>query len=362
MAVVIVGLAASAAPARAQFYVVPGPYDGTWGGYGGWGSTVQGDVAWGLGVWAAGAGAYNALTAQAEAIDAATLFRSNQYLFLAQRDANRRYWGRQRARQDEIVAVREATRRRLRERPDAHDVNSGNALNMVLDDLETPRISLHNLKWSKARLDGSLVRDLPLQYAPAAITITVASLLSDRPPAALTAPGAADQGQALAGLAARLRADIEGRTSLPPEALVLAIEQVRAARAQLETVLPPASPARREAETYLEGLAILCGLLGSPAAPVFRAGTGGRPETDLVGLIEAMELQGFRFGVARTPRQRSVYAALYPLLASLRDEAGVARGATRPHRPRRGDLAAAGSPATPLLDPAISRDCIARTH
>ena len=78
-------LALPAGEARSQYY----PYGRGWGGggFGGWGSTVGGDVARGMGAFAAGAGTYNIETAQANSIDANTLASINQYMYLSSLEA-----------------------------------------------------------------------------------------------------------------------------------------------------------------------------------------------------------------------------------------------------------------------------------
>jgi hypothetical protein len=159
-----VALALSAAPARAQLYGGYGPWYGYggWGGYGWGGSTVQGDIAGGLGEFALGAGIFNELTAEAGAIDADTLMRLNQFVFLAQQEANLRNLQRRRAIRDAIVRAGERTYRRLRDDPDAHDIATGDALNAALDDLSNPRVSLNVLKRARVRLGGRVLRDIPL--------------------------------------------------------------------------------------------------------------------------------------------------------------------------------------------------------
>src|SRR3954451_24588408 len=77
------------AEARAQvgygYYPGYGAY-----GWGGWTGTVQGNIARGLGYFNMAVGAYNRQTAIANAINADTVMRWNQYVYLAQREANRR--------------------------------------------------------------------------------------------------------------------------------------------------------------------------------------------------------------------------------------------------------------------------------
>src|SRR3954467_5523933 len=54
---------------------------GGWGGWGGAGSTVQGSMASGMGNFAAGAGSYNAQTAQARSVNAQTAMQFNDYMY-----------------------------------------------------------------------------------------------------------------------------------------------------------------------------------------------------------------------------------------------------------------------------------------
>ena len=78
-------LASAASDVRAQ-------WNYNWGGWGGGASTVQGDIAHGMGVFAAGAGQYNQQTAIANSINANTAMRVNQYMFTAQQEANQRQY------------------------------------------------------------------------------------------------------------------------------------------------------------------------------------------------------------------------------------------------------------------------------
>jgi hypothetical protein len=309
IATVTVTLATQAMPARAQFNVIfPG-------------STVQGDILRGDGESAYGWGLYNHHSALGRAIDADTLWRSNQYLYLSQQEANRIYRERYRTRRDQIVGAREKTDRRLRDAPTPRDIASGDALNVALDELRDPRVSLHVLKGVRARLRGPLVRDIPLRYAPEAITISVNQLLQDGPPPVLRSGAFAAERTALEQFTAEVRKGLGGRNELRPETIDRGLDLIRAMWVKVEAALPGGTAARREAEAYLKGWSVLCRLLGTSAAAVLLAGADGCPETRLGELLNVLSLHDLRFGVARTPRQRAVYDELYPLLASLRDEA-----------------------------------------
>jgi hypothetical protein len=325
-ATLVVALATQATPACAQAYG-SGGYGPVIGGlvwYGGPGSTVEGDLARGLGQFALGAGFYNELTARAEAIHADTLWRRNQYAYLSQQEANRAYARRSWARRDRIVRSKEETYQRLHDHPTPRDIARGDALNVALDELRDPRVSLHALKRCRTRLHSLQVRDIPLHYAPAAVTFSVNQLLQDGPPPVLRNGAFVTERTALATFTAEVRKELGEREELRPEAIARGLELIWATWARVEAVLPAGTVARREAEAYLKGWSVLCPLLGTPAADVLLAGTGGRPETRLGELVSVMSLHDLRFGVARMPRQREVYGELYPLLASFRDEARAA--------------------------------------
>src|SRR5215831_7233724 len=113
-----------------------------WGGWGGWGGvgTVQGDIAHGLGALAVGSGEFNLLTAKADSINADTVMRWNQYWYLSQQEANRKYYQRMADRQQGRVQARQQITDRLRNAPEPRDVYSGDALNVAYDEINDPRI------------------------------------------------------------------------------------------------------------------------------------------------------------------------------------------------------------------------------
>src|SRR5258708_2683459 len=102
--------------ARAQYYPGYGAYG--WGGWGGR-STVQGDIARGLGFYNIGAGIYNEDTAIADSINEDTVTRWNQYMWLSQQEANRREYLRMARRQQRENVTADAIQKRLLESPTA---------------------------------------------------------------------------------------------------------------------------------------------------------------------------------------------------------------------------------------------------
>src|SRR3954469_4712249 len=122
-----VALALQGGTARAQYGFPVGRY-----GWGGGGSTVRGDMARGLGALAAGAGQYNQQTAVANSINADTVMRYNQYMYMAQQESNRREYARNERKIGRTNATAAESADRLRNRPDQGDIDRGDALNVLL--------------------------------------------------------------------------------------------------------------------------------------------------------------------------------------------------------------------------------------
>ncbi|MHC5541477.1 hypothetical protein ACYOEI_24925, partial [Singulisphaera rosea] len=176
-------IAMQAIPAHAQ-YNYPGGYGG-WGGWGGGGETVQGSVARGMGVYAAGAGAYNVQTAQARSINADTAMRANEYLWESQQVSNRREYARMAERQQKINETADSTYKRLRDNPSASDIHSGNALNVVFDELTNPKVYSSAVQRAEQAIPSQLVKNIEFQYAAKMIAISLEDISARGVPDAL---------------------------------------------------------------------------------------------------------------------------------------------------------------------------------
>jgi hypothetical protein len=317
--------AAAGSPAQAQYgrYLYPRGYgDYGWSGWGGGGaSTVQGSVARGLGVMAAGAGAYNEQTAVARSINADTAMRWNQYVWQSQQEANRRYHAKLAQQQLGNSQARDKIYRRLRDNPEPADIYRGDALNVALDEVTRPNVYFRKLKGASAKVPGKLIRAIPFQYASAAITTSVAQLTQGGPPDSLKTEAFAADRAKLKELAAQLRKQNEEKGQYDPATLAKAQEVIHAVRVKVEKTLPRNTKGRDEAEKYLKALFGLTRMLQTPAIDVLLAGVEKRPDTTVGDLLTFMTACNLRFGVAKTDEQRAVYDQLYPLLVALRDEA-----------------------------------------
>jgi len=316
-------LAMPATAANAQYFY-PGGYGGWgWNGWGGGGETVQGSVARGLGMFAAGAGVYNEKTAVANSINADTAMRWNQYLWLSQQEANRRYQAKLARDRQGNTQAREAIANRLRNNPEPGDITRGDALNVALDEVLNPRVYVRGLKAAGSKVAGTTIRDIPFQYASAAITTSVDQLTQGGPPEALKAEAFASDRETLKKLAAEIRKQNEEEGKFDPASLQKARDVIHTMREKVEATMPRGTRQRTESERYLKALFGLTKMLETPAVDVLLAGVENRPNTTLGDLVSFMSSFNLRFGVANTPRQREVYQSLYPLMVTLRDEASA---------------------------------------
>jgi hypothetical protein len=326
---VVVAVFGASGEARAQFGYgyYPFGYGGYgWGGWGG-GSTVQGDIASGLGVYATGLGTLEVDDAVAGSINTDTVIRWNQYMYLSQLQANRNERLRLARREARDAGTSDAIAKRVRENPTDADIVNGDALNAALDQLSDPKVHSSALRLATAKIPAKLVRALPFVNASEAVTISLDQLTAENGwPAELRDPKFAEDRKAYSEAVDKaLKEDSDGEVS--PET----IQQMRGAlgriRAKLDAV-PPADRARyAEATNYLKTLYGMTGLLEKPRYEKIIAELDAIKETTLGSLLGFMHTFNLRFGRPTTPEQRAAYEQLYPLIAAHRDrvyrEAGV---------------------------------------
>src|SRR4051794_11964260 len=208
LSALVVMLGLIGAPAAAQ-PIYGGGYWG--GGYGG-GQTVQGNVAQGMGMYAMGAGQYNLDTSQARATNAKTAVAWNQYLYQSRLESSRNYHAKLARDQARAEKGAEAVRNRLRNNPNALDIEKGDALNVILDELIDPKVYTQAVYYGhKMKLGGETIRDIPFSYAAAAISTSVHQLVQVGAPPVLKGEQFAPERNALRATAAELRKEAEER-------------------------------------------------------------------------------------------------------------------------------------------------------
>ncbi len=318
------GLAGS--PAEAQFYG-----GGYWGGGMGVGSTPQGSMAAGAGMYAMGAGRYNVETAQANAINSSTAMMWNQYMYNSRVEAARIFHIKEAKLDAKQKGNYSAIQDRLRKNPTSVDIANGSALNVVLNDLDDPKLYKNSVYYgAKTKLGGELIRDIPFAYASEGISASVHQLTQAGAPKVLQRDEFGPDRASLKAIAAELRKEGEELGEHKPETIKKAKDQIMATKAKVESIYPQNSQERRDAMKYIKALYGLASMLETPAVNVLLAGVDKRPDANLGELIEFMTAYNLRFGAATSPRQQAVYRQLYTSLTKLRDEVIPAPGSAPP--------------------------------
>ncbi len=325
-------LAVPAISAHAQ-YNYPGGYSG-WGGWGGGGSTVQGSVARGMGQFAAGAGAYNVQTAQARAMNANTAMQINQYMYATNVQNAQTYAHRQAGKIKQTNEALDATSRRLRDNPSPADVHSGDALNVVLNDLANPSIYTQVVQKATTPVASVLVKNINFEHAADMVLFSLDDMNARGVPDVLaTDPVYEADRQAIRALVAKGRQEAQSENQV-------SLDTLRNLRAAIKTVqdkvaarLALGTRQRDESDNFLKALYGLTKMLERPAVEQFLKGLNRYPSTTLGHLVTFMHSFNLRFGVAKNPDQEAAYDQVYPLMVTLRDQAQGPNPVTAPVAP-----------------------------
>lgn len=313
----LIGLSMAAGEAQAQFYGGYGGYG--WGGWGGGTASAPGNMARGLGYYNMGAGAYNEDTAQANAVNADTLARWNQYMYESQQLANRRAYLRRARKVKRDAQSGDEVYQRIRDNPTAEDIRDGDALNAILDQITNPKVHSTALRLIRNPVSGKTVREIPFVNASEAVTISLHQLSGEGTwPVALQGETFAPERKAYQDAIARaLEEGEEG--SLSPQVL----QGVNAATSRLRAKLDANKPGDRiqynDAMNYIKTLTAMSRMLAKPQVDKILAELDTVKETSLGSLLAFMHAYNLQFGPATNDAQGAVYASLYPIMAEARD-------------------------------------------
>jgi hypothetical protein len=310
-------LALATAAVEAQFNY-------NWGGFGwgGWSSTVQGDIAHGLASLAAGAGQYNQQTAIANSINADTVMRVNQFMFLGQQEANQRQFARNARRVGRTTTTLAENADRLRNRPESGDIDRGDALNVLLDDLTAPAL-LHGsaLRIGGSEIPAPLVREIPFRNAAEAVTICIEQLTNrEKFPPLLRSEALTPEREAFVAAAQEASRQAREQGELSSDAVTNVQVTGRALYQKAKSPQVKATPAERDqALNYLKGMAALARIAANPDTLQAMRELKQVETTHIANLIAFMQTYNLRFGPAGTPEQRRAYQTLYPILRADRE-------------------------------------------
>lgn len=306
---------ASAGQAHAQYYGGYGGYG--WGGWGG--ETPQGSIARGLGFYNIGAGIYNKETAVANSINADTVMRWNEYVWQGQQEANKREYLRRARRQQRDSETGDAIYKRLVESPSASDITSGDALNVILDQITDPRIHSSALRLATQPLESAVVGGIPFQNASEGVTLSLNQLTAKEgwPPALQGEQFAEERAAYQEAIAQALAEDEEGDIS--PATLAKVRAAASRVRVKFDANRPKDPKSLVDGENYVKALAGMSRMLENPETEKVLAELKKIDKTTLGNLLAFMHTYNLRFAPAKTPAQRSVYQTLYPMMATERD-------------------------------------------
>jgi hypothetical protein len=292
-----------------------------------------------MGVLAAGAGQYNQQTAIANSINANTVMRVNQYMFVAQQEANQRQYARTNRRIGRANTAAADTAKRLRTSPDQGDIDRGDALNVLLDDLTSPEL-LHSssLRLAGSELKAAMVRDIPFRNASEAVTICLDQLTDrNRFPALLRSEAITKEREAFVTAVHDAKAQAEEQGELSSDAIARVQQTGKALYAKAQSPDLVATPSERnEALNYLKGMAALAKIAGNSDTLRALQELKKIDTTHVANLIAFMHAYNLRFGPAESAEQRMAYRTLYPILKGDRDRIYGALGpqaATTPPPP-----------------------------
>jgi hypothetical protein len=290
-----------------------------WGGWGGWGETPQGSIARGYGALAEGVGYGNLANAQARSINEDTWQRWNQYLYLSNEEANRKYIAKKNFDSAKNKDSYDKIIKRLQESPTARDVDDGDALNAALDQLSDPRIQGSSLRIASTPIDAKIIGEIPFKYASEAVTIILSSVKgATKWPASLDIARFADDKRNFEEIAAQARKEDEDG-EISTETITRANDLIASIRTKLDREPLADSRENLAAQRFVKTLAGLVRLLAKPDTREVLDQLRMVKTTTVGSLIGFMHVYNLRFGAASSPRQRSIYEQLYPILDQARD-------------------------------------------
>lgn len=307
--------------ASAQFGTFIGP-----------GSTPQGDIARGQGVFLGGAGAYlvgaglyNYYTATADSIYTDTWMRLNEYIYQSARIAAMRHEKRLREKIARDKAHHKAILDRIRNNPEDYDLARGDALNALFEELANPQLNSSSYRLYPVRLSGDTIRTIPFFYGPRDKTISMQRLSTrGRWPVGLRGPDFSGACRAYErALDTALEQQIEGKLSTEAIAAVgRAIDDLEALVQRRNATTSDRDTAYVEAMNFVRSLKETKELLKFNDVEKIVAEIEKYSGTTVEDLIAFMKKFNLRFGVPTIGDERGLYPELY---ASLEQQVDLLR-------------------------------------
>lgn len=294
------------------------------------GSTPAGDYLRGVGIAAAGMGSYNFNTARANEINTRTAIGWNEYLAAVAKNQSEEL-----ARRRAAIARRnrenyEMILLRIKETPEERDVENGDTLNALTQQILDPAISSSTVRTSPIPLPGEVVRRIPFAFGPANVTFSMQRLSAKNNwPVGLRGPELAPQRREYEqAFDAALEQIVEGKGKLSREAIVKVETAISDLRDRLDRVVTPSrDKVYLEAKNFLARLEAGKELLKLHAIEPMLGEIDKYSGTTVYDLLEFMRKYKLRFGVAEIGQERDLYPRVYAALQAQLGRIGPAGAA-----------------------------------
>src|SRR5262249_33951500 len=159
-------------------------------------------------------------------------------------------------------------------------------LNVVLNDLRAPGMYSRSVSGTQTPLSTALVKDLPLKYAPQAITISLDELMN-QVPAVIKDPAFEKARLAVKAIVAQRRTEREMDGEIPIATLRRTQEAIKALHEKIKTTVPLGRN-RNEADNFLKAAHGLARMLESPEIAAFLKELDKVQTTSLAALLAFM--------------------------------------------------------------------------
>ncbi len=288
------------------------------------GSTVEGDYLRGVGVAAAGMGAYNYDSAVAGSINTDTAIRWNEYLAAVAKYQARMYAMKRQQKHDMDSKAYKEVRKRIQENPEERDVQNGDALNSVMEQLLDPAIAESAFRYEPVPLSVDVVTRIPFKLDKENLVFSMHRLTAtgkDKWPPALQDPlFARERRNYERALDAVLEQQIEGKMTLEAmHAVEVAVDDLFQ---RLNEVVPPSSKKPYiEAKNRLEDFRKTASkLITSHRMELVIGQLDQYSGTTVRDLLVFMQKNKLGFAVADSPEEKGLYPELYASLVLQRDK------------------------------------------
>lgn len=294
------------------------------------GSTPQGDILRGEGVFLQGAGAYfqgagigHYYTAMGDSINADTMIKIEEYIHFWLRRDNAEKAARRARRAAERRANYSLIRSRVENDPNQNDMLKGDALNALFDRLGGPKISPSSYRVNSYELDTDMVRKIPFFHGPHQTTVAMSRIIptgKGKWPIGLRGPEFdSERRNYERALDAVLELQLDRKTTR--DSLLALQAAVADLFVKLDQVIPPEKETLYiEAKKFLKRLEASTEMMKKKDLEMIIGEIDRYSGTTVHDLIVFMQKYNLRFGVPEIGDERAAYPKLYAAMKQQFDE------------------------------------------